>query len=123
MKYFYLVQVCLICVANSYAQTRTRSYHTVDIEITKEKKPKKIYAKIITISEGSAVDSSLIQSIEESINRSISLKNKVKAGKYIVSVKFLLERDGSIADARCIKDPGFEMCEQVMSAFRKKGPP
>ena len=122
MKYFLLMLVCFICVAKSHGQTGIRSYHGIDIEITKERKPKKIYTKVIKTSAIPGVDSSWIQSFEESLNRSISLKNKVKAGKYMVSVRILVEKDGSIADMRCLNDPGFGMYEQVKAAIIKNFP-
>jgi hypothetical protein len=48
------------------------------------------------------------------------IRNKAKAGTYIVSVRFLIEKDGSISDIICLKDPGFRMCEVVKDALRKK---
>ena len=119
MRYFQLALICFISVANSYGQTATRSYHTVVVEITKEKKPKKIYTKV-QITPAFPGDSSWVQSLEDSLNRSIAVKNRVKVGKYIVSVRFLLEKDGSLTDYKCLIDPGFGMCKQVVAAIIKK---
>jgi len=47
------------------------------------KKPKKISAKVEITTPFPGGDSSWIQSLEGSLNRSISFKNKAKAGKYI----------------------------------------
>ena len=121
MIYIQLALLCFICVAKSYSQTCTRSYHTVLVEITKEKKPKRVYTKVeLTQPAFLDGDSSWIQSLQDSLNRSLSVRNKVKAGTYIVSVRFLIEKDGSISDMVCLKDPGFEMCKQVKAALRKK---
>lgn len=121
MRYIQLALLCLVCVAKSYGQTGARSYHTVLVEITKEKKPKRIYTKVtLTQPAFPRGDSSWIQSFQDSLNRSMPVQNKAKAGTYTVSVRFLIEKDGSISDIVCLKDPGFGMCEQVKAALRKK---
>jgi hypothetical protein len=122
MRYFQLVMLCFICLAKSYGQTGTRSYHTVVVEITKEKKPKKISTKVEITSPFPGGDSSWIQSLEEKLNQSIPVKNGAKAGKYIVSVSFLIEKDGSLTDIRCLNDPDFEMCKHVMAAIKRNFP-
>ena len=116
-----LALLCSVCVAKSYGQTGTRSYHTVLVEIKKEKEPKRIYTKVeLTQPAFPGGDSSWIRSLQDSLNRSMPVKNKAKAGTYIVSIRFLIEKNGSITDMVCLKDPGFGMCEQVKAALRKK---
>jgi uncharacterized protein YjhX (UPF0386 family) len=124
MKYFQLTLLCLICIACSYAQTASKSYGRVDVEITKEKKPKRIYTKVEIKSAFTNGDSSWIQSLEKTLNQSIQYKNGAKAGKYIVSVGFIVDKEGIISDIRCLNDPpGFGMTEEVLRAIRKgKGP-
>jgi hypothetical protein len=62
-------------------------------------------------------DSSLIQTLEKNLDQSIQVKNRAKAGKYLVSVRYLIERDGSVADVNCINDPGYGMCKQVVAVI------
>ena len=99
----------------------------MDIEITKQKKPKKISTKVkITPPAFPGGDSAWVRFLEESLNKSIPYKNGAKAGTYTVSVRLLIEKDGRIADIRCIKDPGFGMYEPVRNAILRtvlKGPP
>lgn len=124
MRYFQIAILCIIWVAKSYGQTGTRSYHTVVVEITKEKKPKKISAKVEvmpTVFLGG--DSAWVRSFEDILNRMLSVEKKVKAGKYIVSLRFLLEKDGNVADIRCLNNPGFGLCEKVRAAIIRKFPP
>jgi hypothetical protein len=65
-------------------------------------------------------DSSWVQSIEKSINQSISYKNGAKKGKYIVSVAFVVAKDGSLSDIRCVNDPvGFGMEAVVIRVLKK----
>jgi hypothetical protein len=118
MRYFPFILLCFLCVAKSYGQTGPRSYHTLVVEITKEKKPKKISAKVeITPPAFPNGDSAWVHSFEDSLNRTLSMdKKKVKPGKYVVSVRFLLEKDGNVNDIHCLNDPGFGLCEQVRAA-------
>jgi hypothetical protein len=121
MRYFQLALLCFICVAKTHGQTLgTRMYSGVIVEITKEKKPKKIYTKVEITTPFPGGDSSWVQSLEDSLNRAIPVKRKPKAGKYIVSIRFLIERDGSVFDIQCLKDPGFGMYEQVKAVIIKK---
>ena len=122
MKYFQLAMICFICIAKSYGQLATRIYGDVNVEIIKEKKPKRIYVNVESSLVLTGRDSSWVDTLEKHLSQTIKIKNRVKAGKYIVSVKFLLERDGSVTDMRCLKDPGFDMCEQVRSAIIKTFP-
>lgn len=120
MKYFQLTFLCLLCVAKSYGQTAARTYSAVVVEITKQKNPKKITIKVEITSAFPGGDSSWIQSIEKDLNQTIPFKNGAKTGKYTASVGFLVEKDGSFSDVRCIKDPGFGMCQQIVTVIRKK---
>jgi protein TonB len=97
-------------------------YTGIVVEITKEKKPKKIYTKVEITRAFPRGDSSWVQSLEKLLNESIPVKNGAKAGKYIVEVRFLIERDGSLADLVCLKDPGYGMCQQVKGAIHKMFP-
>jgi hypothetical protein len=120
MKYFQLAILCFICLARSYGQTGTRMYTTVNVEIIKEKKPKRISTKVEITSPFPAGDSSWIRSLEKSLNESLPFKNSAKAGKYLVSVRLLIEKDGSMADYHCSSDPGYGMCEQVIGVMKRK---
>jgi hypothetical protein len=121
IKYFQLALLSLIIVAKGYGQTGSRSYGVVIVEITKEKKSKKIYTKVTTSSPFPIADSTWAPSLAESLNRSITFKKKrARAGQYIVEVRFLIERDGNMTDIRCVTDPGFGLCEQVAAAITKK---
>jgi hypothetical protein len=83
----------------------------------KRKKSKKVEIK----SAFPGGDSSWVQSLEKKLNQTIPFRNGAKKGEYIVSVAFIVVKDGSIADVRCLSDPGFGMCAEVVRAI-KKGP-
>lgn len=110
--------LCLLCAAHSYSQP-TDSYGRVDVEITKEKRPKKVYAKAEITSPFIGGDSSWLQSFERNLNQSLTIDRRVKKGKYIVSVAFVVLKDSNLAEIRCVKDPGFGMGEAVTRVLKK----
>lgn len=121
IRIFQLALLCLICIDSGNAQTASKSYGLIDVEIIKKKKPKKIYTKVEIKSAFTGGDSSWIQSLEKTLNQSIPYKNGAKPGKYIVSVAFIADKEGNISDIRCVNDPvGFGIEEQVLRAIKKK---
>lgn len=122
MRNFQIALVCFICVGKSYSQTSTKSYGRIDVEITKEKKPKKIYTKVEIKRAFPGGDSSWVRSLDKQLNESIQADRRVKKGKYVVSVQFIVAADSSLSDIRCLSDPvGFGIEEKIMRAL-KKGP-
>jgi len=120
MKIFQLVLLCFICVAKSYGQPVAQNYYgRLEVEFTKEKRPKKFYTKVEIKSAFPGGDSAWVKSIEKDINQSIGVGKGVKKGKYIVSVKFILSKDGNLSDIACENDPGFGMCGEVIRVLKK----
>jgi protein TonB len=119
MKSFQLALLCFICVAKSYGQAAINSYGRVVVEITKEKRPKRISVKVELRSPFPGGDSSWVQSLEKSLNQSMPVRNGAKAGKYIVSARFIISKDGTMSDIYCDTDPGFGMGEEVVRAIKK----
>jgi hypothetical protein len=68
MKYFQVALLRFFCFARSYGQTVTKSYGRIDVEIIKEKKPKKIYTKVEIKSAFPGGDSSWVKSLEKSLS-------------------------------------------------------
>jgi periplasmic protein TonB len=121
MRSFALVLLGCIYFAQGYAQTGTNSIGRIAVEITKEKKPKRIYATVEIIVPFPGGDSSWIASLEKTLNQSMPYKNGAKPGKYIVSVVFIVDKQGDISDIRSVNDPvGFGMEEQVLRVLKKK---
>jgi hypothetical protein len=120
MKTLLSILLCLICVTKSYGQTIAKNYYgRIVVEFTKEKRSKKIYAKVEIKSAFPGGDSVWVQSIENNINQSNRIDKRVKKGRYIVSAKFILSKDSSLSDIACENDPGFGMCEEVIRALKK----
>lgn len=119
MKSFQLMLLCFVCVAKSYGQAHGGR---IVVEITKAKH--KIYTYKVIQSVNSLADSSLVQSIERNLNRSIPVDKRAKRakkGKYIVSVNFIVDKVGNVSDVDCVNDPGFGMCAEVVRAIKKSG--
>ena len=120
MKFFQLALLCFICFSKCYGQTVAKNYYgQIHVEITKERNPKRIYAKLEIIRPFPSGDSSWVQSLEKRLNQSLRFRNGAKKGKYIVWVKFIVSKDGSLSDVMCDKDPGFGMCNEVIRAVKK----
>lgn len=119
MKSLQVALLCLVCAVKSHGQTTTHQYGQVVVTITKEKRPKKIYAKVETISNFPGGDSAGVKSLENNFNRSITYRNGAPKGAYTVSVVFIVAKDGSLSDVRCLTNPGYGMCEAVMRVMKK----
>jgi hypothetical protein len=121
MRYLLLVLVCFNCAADSFSQTTSNRINRIEIAITKQKHPKKIFAKVLTSPDAMGLDSARVQSIEKSINQSLTFKNGAKPGEYRVTAQFILDKDSILSDVRCVEDPGYRMCEAVLRALKKGG--
>lgn len=61
----------------------------------------------------------LVQALQTPIKK--AAKKGMKAGTYTVNVRFLVERDGSIADVQALNDPGYGLAKEAVKAL-KTGP-
>ena len=122
MKSFQLILLCFVCVAKSYGQGGQ-----IVIEITKEKH--KIFTTKVIQWVNPRADSSWVPSIEKGLNQSLSVNKRAKRakkGKYIVSVIFIIDKEGNISDVECKNDPGYPgygigIREEVVRAIKKSG--
>lgn len=123
MRYFLLVLICFSCAAGAICQTTSNRYGRIEVIITKQKHPKKIFAKVLTSPDAMGLDSARVRSIENSINQSLTFKNGAKPGEYRVTAQFILDKDSILSDVRCIENPGYGMSEAVLRALKKGGIP
>jgi len=120
MRLFLIFALLFITIGISFGQPDTGRYGRINVEITKEKRPKNIYAKVKIILPFIGGDSAWVQSFERSLNRSFKYKNGAKHGKYIVSMEFILTKDNSLSEIRCVSAPvGFGMDEEVMRTLKR----
>jgi hypothetical protein len=114
MKTYQLILFFLVCLNKSYCQKVTKSYCRIVVEIIKEKKSKKEIPIVQIKSTFPIEDSVWMKSLEKKVTQAIQNGKTVKKGKYIVSVRFILAKDGTISDAQCENNPGFGICEEVL---------
>jgi hypothetical protein len=114
--------VCVLCLNGpALAQSGERSYHTVTVALTKQKKPKKI-TTTVQLSQPAFPrgDTAWIQSLQDTLDSNLPYRNRSKPGTHIVAIRFLLERDGSIADISLVSGSGFALEKQVLAIVRRK---
>jgi hypothetical protein len=101
MKILQSILIFLTCTINSHGQTDTNSYAQITvgriaIEITKQKKPNKISTKVEITSAFPSGDSAWVMSFQNKLNQTIPFRNGAKEGKYTVSVKFIVDKNGRL---------------------------
>lgn len=119
MRYLLLIMLCFSCAADAFSQTTSNRINQIEVAITKQKHPKKIFAKVLTSPDSLGLDSSRVSAIENSINQSLKFKNGARPGEYRVAAQFVLDKDSILSDVRCVEDPGYGMCEAVLRALKK----
>lgn len=116
IKNVLLALFSFIAVAKAYGQA-TNSYGHIVVEITKAKKT--ITTKVEIKSAFPGGDTSWLRSLEKNLDRSIGVGKRVKKGKYIVSIVFIIDKNGDLADIRCENDPGFGIGQEVVRLLKK----
>ena len=119
MRTSILVLLSIIIFAKSYCQKNTVNRGPITVEIIKEKRPKKMYVKVEVDSAFKRVDSIWAKTIERNLIQNLSVKKEIKAGKYVIGIRFILMKDGTIADIICENDPGFRLAGEVIKATKK----
>lgn len=57
--------------------------------------------------------------ITKSLSTSNFVAKRAKRGEYTVRVAYIVTKDGSISDVKCITDPGYGMCGEALRVVRK----
>jgi hypothetical protein len=109
----------LMIAAETNAQTATKHYYTqVDVTITKERKQKSIFTKVDIKEPFPGGDSAWIQRLEKNLDQSIREGKRIKKGIYVVSVRFIVSKDGTLSDIKCITDHDYDLCSKIIRAIR-----
>jgi uncharacterized protein (DUF2141 family) len=109
----------LICFTDGEAQKATNSYGKIAVAITKEKKPKRIYSKVEIQSAFPRGDTDWVQKVERQINQQLLSLKRIKKGKYLVSVQFVVDKNGDFSDIRSLTNYGYGMEEAVLRVLKK----
>lgn len=116
MKLFLLIFLNLILINKAYSQN---AYGKIIIEIEIGRKKK--ITKVDVDGDFPNADTAWKKRITKSLSTSNFVAKRAKRGKYTVSVAYVVTKDGSISDVKCISDPGYGMCQEAVRAV-KKGP-
>ena len=119
MRTSILVLLSIIIFTKSYCQKSTVNQGPITVEIIKEKRPKKMYVKVEVDSAFKRVDSIWAKTIERNLIQNLSVKKEIKAGNYVIGIRFILMKDGTIADIICENDPGFGLAGEVIKVIKK----
>jgi len=114
-----LLLTTLFFFTGAYGQTGVNSYGRIVVEITKQHRPKKISAKVEITTAFPGGDSTWIRTLETNLNRTLTYRNGAKKGKYLVTVVFIITKDGTLSEIRNLTDPGFGMGAEVIRAIKK----
>lgn len=115
MKSLKFLFFCFICFSKSYGQV-TSSYNRLNVEIVKKRG--KISSNVEMISSVER-DSAWVQSLKKNIIESFQNDKRIKKGKHLVTVKFIIAKDGSVSDISCENDPGFGICGKVIGVVKR----
>lgn len=116
MKCFRLFLLHILFIAKSFGQTNCNQ---VIIEITKEKSLSKIYTKAAFKDTCTVLDSTFLRHVEAQLNKSAKLSRNTKKGKYIVEVKFIVTKDGSLSEISCTNNSDSELCKEVLFSIKR----
>ncbi len=81
----------------------------------------KIYTVVEIPAEFPGGQAAWIKYLERNLNRDIPIQNGAPVGKYIVTLSFIVDKNGIISDVKAESDPGYGTKEEAMRVI-KKGP-
>jgi protein TonB len=81
----------------------------------------KLYHKVEVEASFPGGDKGWREYLEKTLNAFVPIDNGAPAGKYVVIVQFVVDKDGKISDVRALTRHGYGMENEVMRVI-KKGP-
>ncbi len=110
MKLFLLIVASLIFFNKTYSQNSIE----IKIEIGRKRK----IAKVDVEGSFSGGDTTLRERITKRLSASKFVAKGAKRGTYTVIVRYIVAKDGNIADVECINDPGYGLCQESIRAVK-----
>ncbi len=117
MKKIIVALLCLIFLTKIHAQSRAQNHCRVVVEFTKDK-TEKISAKVIESVCG-PYDSIFYHTLNANLNKNNAYDKNIKPGKYIASASYVVDKNGVVSGVRCVTDPGFGLCMEVLRILKK----
>jgi hypothetical protein len=66
-----------------------------------------------------AEDSVWREQMAKSLSASGFVAKRARKGSYIARVGYVIAKDGSISDVRCVTDPGYGLCNEAVRLVKK----
>lgn len=111
-KYGHFLFLSLAITATCYAQKNT------DSATTKASKEKTYTTYQIESEYSEGGNEGWIRYITKNLNGDIPTQNKAPKGKYVVILRFKVEKDGSIGTVTVDKDPGYGTAEEATRVIK-----
>lgn len=110
MKLFLLIVVSFIFINKTYSQNAIE----IKIEIGRKRK----ITKVDVEGSFSGGDTALRERITKRLSTSKFVAKGAKRGWYTVKLRYIVAKDGNIADVECIDDPGYGLAQEAIGAVK-----
>lgn len=111
MKQLILSLILFVCNNISFGQTADTLKNNNDTN--------RIFSKVDTEASFTGGEKSWRHFLELTVNEFVPKDHNAFKGSYLVVVKFLVSKDGSVSDITCENDPGFGTCQEAIAAIKK----
>ena len=110
MKQFLLSLLCFVFINVNYGQTI--------IEVKNDSDTNRVFTKVDVEAVFPGGEGKWRHFLKLSFNDLLAADNGAPKGTYVVIVKFLVSKDGSLSDIVCESDPGYGMCREAIRLIR-----
>lgn len=104
---------------NQVVQAPVEDKGTQVVEVKKEDDENKIFTKVEVEAAFPGGEAAWRNYLSKNLDTNTPIDNGAPGGKYTVTVKFVVSRDGSLSDVTCENDPGFGMCQEAIRVIKK----
>lgn len=109
---------CFICGINSYGQINFNKSGGIVFEIIKEKKTHEFICTV-EIKSFTGIDSSSVKFLVDKLTELVRTNKRISKGKYTIPVRFLVAKDGTVADILCENDDHPLLCQVVLKELKR----
>jgi hypothetical protein len=110
------LKLFLFILVNFIVINKVCSQNIIDIKI--EVGAKRKITKVVV----EATDTALGKIIYNRLSNFVFPKERPKKGNYSVRVSYVVAKDGSISDVKCLNNPGYGMGSEAVRAIYKSPP-
>lgn len=109
------MKLFLLILANFTVISRVYSQNIIEarVEVGAKRKITNVYVQ--------ATDTTLEKQVKEALSKYVFPRERPKKGSYLIGVAYVIAKDGTLTAIKCLSDPGYGMCAEIMRTL-KKGP-